>query len=144
MEQNSLNHSGVRGQKWGVRRYQNKDGTLTNAGEKRVAKIENEHNQLTKSDTNSAQKRSIKDVSDEELRSKINRLQMEKQFSELTKNPETKKGKSVISDILMKSGQTAASTLTTAAFTYMGKQVIKKMAGDSVYNGMFNVKDKKD
>lgn len=30
-----LYHWGVKGQKWGVRRYQNKDGTLTPAGKKR-------------------------------------------------------------------------------------------------------------
>lgn len=30
-----LYHYGIKGQKWGVRRYQNKDGTLTAEGEKR-------------------------------------------------------------------------------------------------------------
>ena len=33
-----LYHYGIKGQKWGVRRYQNKDGSLTPAGQKRLAK----------------------------------------------------------------------------------------------------------
>ena len=32
---NELYHYGVKGMKWGVRRYQNKDGSLTTAGKKR-------------------------------------------------------------------------------------------------------------
>lgn len=31
---NELYHHGILGMKWGIRRYQNKDGTLTNAGKK--------------------------------------------------------------------------------------------------------------
>ncbi|GHU55274.1 hypothetical protein FACS1894132_11140 [Clostridia bacterium] len=32
---NTLTHHGILGMKWGVRRFQNKDGSLTNAGKKR-------------------------------------------------------------------------------------------------------------
>lgn len=32
---NSLSHSGIKGQKWGLRRFQNEDGTLTDLGKKR-------------------------------------------------------------------------------------------------------------
>ena len=35
---NELYHYGKKGQKWGVRRYQNADGTLTDAGRKRYAR----------------------------------------------------------------------------------------------------------
>ena len=33
---NYLEHHGIKGQRWGIRRYQNADGTLTNAGKKKM------------------------------------------------------------------------------------------------------------
>lgn len=35
--ENELCHHGIKGQRWGVRRFQNEDGSLTNAGRKRYA-----------------------------------------------------------------------------------------------------------
>ena len=37
-ESNELYHHGIKGMKWGVRRYQNVDGSLTAAGRKRMYK----------------------------------------------------------------------------------------------------------
>lgn len=40
---NELQHHGIKGQKWGVRRYQNKDGALTTAGKKRFERDQREN-----------------------------------------------------------------------------------------------------
>lgn len=44
-----LQHHGIKGQKWGVRRFQNKDGTLTDAGKIRYA-IDNKKSIITNAD----------------------------------------------------------------------------------------------
>lgn len=44
MDNNELMHWGVKGQRWGVRRYQNKDGSLTPAGKKRYDRDIQENN----------------------------------------------------------------------------------------------------
>lgn len=51
-----LSHHGVLGQRWGIRRYQRKDGTLTAAGKKRykndiVFNKDNAHNHISKQKT---------------------------------------------------------------------------------------------
>lgn len=43
-----LKHHGILGMKWGVRRYQNKDGTLTDVGKKRLAADQKKNKQKPK------------------------------------------------------------------------------------------------
>lgn len=75
-------HHGILGQKWGVRRFQNKDGTLTAVGQKR----------LEKKDTNWAHKNHDKIVS--KARKDVSK-ELDQYANQLLKNPSsvTSKGK---------------------------------------------------
>ncbi len=45
-ESNVLAHHGIIGQKWGVRRYQNKDGSLTAEGKRHMANVQKDARKL--------------------------------------------------------------------------------------------------
>ena len=98
-----LYHHGIKGQRWGIRRYQNKDGTLTPAGKKRAAKLEFEYEKVTgkkigSSTSQTSSKKSyskkpvsgkddetgkLKSLTDDELRNKVNRTRLENEYKNL-------------------------------------------------------------
>lgn len=87
MEYCELYHHGIRGMKWGIRRYQNKDGSLTNAGKKRRAKLEGELEKLGggKKETGSGQK-SVSEMTNKELQEHTTRMQLEKNYYDAQKS----------------------------------------------------------
>ena len=143
MDNNELKHHGILGMKWGVRRYQNKDGSLTPAGKRRIqtGEIGKATDAATSPQSNSAHKKSVKEMSDSELREQISRLELEKRYKDLSKSSEqakTSKGRAFVMDVLEKSGKNIA----TQAATYAMGSMVNKVVGSDVVNPKKGQKDK--
>lgn len=129
---NELTHYGILGMKWGIRRYQNKDGSLTPRGKsrKKSGKASTpEHEDYKKAHSN----KSVKSMSDAELRARLNRLQMEKNYKSLAGDESVSRGKSIASGIL-KAATTAATVSGTALTLYSNADKIKKIIEPMIKN----------
>ena len=127
MENRSLAHVGVKGMRWGVRRYQNKDGSLTPAGKKRYG--DDSHEDYRRAHD----KKSVKQMSDRELRERNNRLQMEKQYSDLTRKKG--RGKKVINAFVSTAGTITAVAGAYATYKTLANKGLDKI-GDFVVNSI--------
>ena len=150
-----LYHWGIKGMKWGVRRFQNPDGSLTPAGKKRYS-AEGGEGEEKPNYAPKAPKKSASDYTDDELRAQINRMQMEKQYRDLAgqtnvreddpnrelkmererlqlqkdvKNlkKEINSGQTFVGGVLSDAGKKALTTMATGAMLYMGKQTVKTL-----------------
>ncbi len=87
MDNNELTHWGIKGMRWGVRRFQNKDGSLTAAGRKRreIDDIDDEDDFVVGA-TNKGASKNNHDNDTESTEAKRERLLKSTNASELYKN----------------------------------------------------------
>lgn len=79
-----LMHYGRKGQKWGVRLYQNKDGSLTPLGRVRYGSgNKNGSRQTSQTSSENSGRRSASEMSDRELQAAINRKRLEQEYNRL-------------------------------------------------------------
>ena len=112
---NELYHYGVLGMKWGVRR--NRSNTSSSSKSKRTT-IHDDYKEAHS-------KKSVKSMSDSELRTRINRIQMEQQYIKL-KTYNVNRGKEYVNKII-KTGTTVAAITTTGLTIYNNIDKINKL-----------------
>lgn len=151
--QYGLYHSGIKGQKWGVRLYQNPDGSLTPLGRIRYAKQQKTRrknlekariakaSKVSKKDDSDISddyreahtKKNIKSMSDAELKKRLNRIQMEDNYAKL-KRQDINTGKRYVQGFIKTAG-TVATIMTTAINLYNNSNTIKDIVNKTMKKG---------
>lgn len=98
--------------------------TLVGSTTKEMNRVNKRIDAAVKEKAAQRKKENVKNLSDEELRKRINRIQMEKQYSELSSS-KLGRGKRVVSKILENSIKTAVSAIVVSQTT----KVIKSTLG---------------
>lgn len=142
MDGDTLKHHGILGMKWGKRNgppYPLNDTKSENNSKK--GSSDNHDKDKPEDKKKTTKSKPIGELSDQELREKISRLELEKRYKDLMKERtpvKSDKGKKFVMDVLEKSGKNVATQLTTYA---LGMAVNKALA--NIFNDPAVVNPKK-
>lgn len=149
MENNAvLYHHGIKGQRWGVRRFQTKDGGLTDAGRKRYSLGETIHNYKVKKKRQKALEKArlakaakaehekkavegkvdLKDMTDDEIRKAIARKQLENAYTQLHPKQVSKGeafAKTVLNDMIKPAAVNSGRQFLQNYLDKVGKDLLK-------------------
>lgn len=106
MTLNELYHFGILGMKWGVRKAKPPESMGKRSSTKKVP-----------------EKSKVSKIPDEDLKKIVTRLNLEKQYKDLTKQ-EISKSKKFVSDVLGASVKQVATTYTTKALTKLVENIL--------------------
>ena len=113
--ENELAHWGIKGMRWGIRRYQNKDGSLTPEGEKRYDKSSEEYEARKQKAIKSGSATEVLkfkgDLTSEEMRSISERLKFEQDIKSIS-DREIASGKSAADKFFKKVDKSLDYTTT--------------------------------
>lgn len=146
-----LRHHGIKGQKWGVRRFQNEDGSLTSAGRKRygekgsstedyqnaikktkaagesvenIRKFNNDVKRIKDPAMEKRIRKSTEAMTDKELQQRVNRLNMEDNYTRMMMHREQlKQGEDYVNRLLDVSAVALRGATTALTIALLVKQL---------------------
>lgn len=140
-----LAHHGILGMKWGIRRYQTDDGTLTAAGKvrysrkmtakrkavaKKAAQSKRKKSEAKRiSDEKAGNPRDVSTMSDQEIRDFLNRRDLEKRYLAEVSPKTVAKGETAVQKYLSKFGDSLATNLMTGAAKRISNKILDSTIG---------------